>query len=133
MIWFHLLQVGTDAAVHGFRVMLRIEEIWPLLARAQAFPNWFTKLKLCLRLACLFMLPPCTSCCHFLSCLSLHPRKDNVTHEVSKRWKVDYNVHILRKSEYKGGRVNLEEMKLRLPFNACTFPGFFFVAPQPEC
>ena len=34
--------------MEGYRVVLRIEEIWPLLARAQSFPNWFTKLLLVL-------------------------------------------------------------------------------------
>ena len=40
------LQVQPADQIEGFTVLVRIEELWPLLARAQAFPNWFTKLHL---------------------------------------------------------------------------------------
>ena len=39
-------EVDKDYAIEGYTLMLRLEEIWPLLAREQAFPNWFTKLHL---------------------------------------------------------------------------------------
>ena len=39
--------MAEELAVEGFTLLFRLEEIWPLLARGQAFPNWFTKLHLC--------------------------------------------------------------------------------------
>ena len=56
------------------------------------------------------------------------PRKDNVTHDISQRWQIGYDRHLIRYCDYKGGKIDLSSVPLRLPFDACTFPGFFFVA-----
>ena len=58
----------------------------------------------------------------------LYVRKDTVVHELSSRWKINYNVHIVRKSDYKGAVVADHDKKLQLPFNGCTMPGFFLIA-----
>lgn len=55
-------------------------------------------------------------------------RRDNVTHEVSQRWRINYDLHIIRSGDYKGSKLDTSQVKLRLPFNACTFPGFWFCA-----
>ena len=36
----------AEAYTHGYRHLMRVEEIWPLLARAQPYANWYCKLSL---------------------------------------------------------------------------------------
>ena len=43
-------QVDHDFNICGYRLLLRMDEVWPLLARSQTYPNWYTKLTLCLHL-----------------------------------------------------------------------------------
>ena len=51
-----------------------------------------------------------------------------MTHEVSKRWRINYEIHLIRNADYKGGKIDMSKMPVKLPFNGCTFPGFIFVA-----
>ena len=51
-----------------------------------------------------------------------------MTHDVSQRWRISYDLHIIRSAEYKGSKLDTSQVKIRLPFNACTFPGFWFCA-----
>ena len=40
---FRAVQVETQS-VHGYSLLFRVGELWPLLQRRQAFHNWYTKL-----------------------------------------------------------------------------------------
>ena len=55
-----------------------------------------------------------------------------MTKSVSERWRINYEVHLIRNADYKGGKVDMSKMPVKLPFDACSFPGFFFVVSWHE-
>lgn len=44
---FRLAEVDETTWTEGYGCLWRTEEVWPLLARNQSYPNWYTKLCLC--------------------------------------------------------------------------------------
>ena len=53
-----------------------------------------------------------------------------MTHDVSQRWRINYEIHLLRNADYKGAKVDMAKVPVLLPFNGCTFPGFVFVVAR---
>ena len=41
-----LLQIADGHAIFGYKILCRVDEIWPALGRAQQFHNFYTKLRL---------------------------------------------------------------------------------------
>ncbi|OLQ00711.1 hypothetical protein AK812_SmicGene16606 [Symbiodinium microadriaticum] len=88
-----LHKVPEKARLQGYRYLLRAEEIWGMAKRAQHFTNWCTKLQ------------------------------DGLGLDVAEAWKVDVDVHMVRKASYKGrlkisrGYVTLESWRSFLDFS----------------
>ena len=112
---------GQDA--DGYQLLFRVNELWPLLSRQQAFFNWFTKLNFGR------MLKQQCAVKHAMMRLSTTPhlgRKDNVTAALANEWRIDVYRHVLRKVGYKGSQVQLDPDRIQVSFDALTLPAVFF-------
>ena len=88
-----------------------------MLSRASAFHNVHSKL----RLICnAFLVSVCLLhvSCHVLL------RHTTVAGAVAEKWFVKVDVHIIRRTDYKGSR---EKHSLKLPFDGCTMPALIFL------
>lgn len=46
-----------------------------------------------------------------------------MTHDVSQRWRISYDLHIIRSAEYKGSKLDTSQVKIRLPLTLAPFLG----------
>ena len=114
-------EVSEENQLQGYRYLLRAEEIWSMTKRAQHFTNWCTKLPL-----------DCTVQPQNLSRFNFMPsihsaRQDGLGLDVAEAWKVDVNVHIIRKASYKGSGARVDATRLKIPFDGLTLPGTLFL------
>lgn len=55
-------------------------------------------------------------------------RQEGLAMDIAEAWKLDFiNVHCIRKATYRGQNSNKNPDRIRLPFDALTFPGAIFL------
>ncbi|CAE7198608.1 unnamed protein product [Symbiodinium sp. CCMP2592] len=85
-------KVSAENHLQGYRYLFRAEELWAMTKRSQHFTNWCTKVQ------------------------------DGLGLDIAEAWRVDPNVHLIRKASYKGclkisrGCVSLETWRNFLDF-----------------
>ena len=123
---FRTCKVEEQNAVLGYRTILRVDEVWPILNRGQAFHNWHTKMPLAALKTIMFLFSSCLACC----CARADTTRSSlVAGSVADSWFVDCSKHIVRRADYKG---NKEKHILCLAFDGLTLPGVLFVAARPR-
>ena len=58
-----------------------------------------------------------------------YPRQDGLGMDVAEAWKVDVDVHMIRKSSYRGRGPKVSPDRMKISFDGLTFPGALFTVP----
>ena len=127
-----LSQVAEEHALLGYRLILRVDEVWPMLHRAQQFYNFHTKMPTAALVWSVLSRKRLTRCT--LTANIALPRSNLVAGDIAGTWFVDVQKHIIRRADYKGSK---ERHALCLAFDGLTLPGVVFIASrlhiEPVC
>lgn len=57
-------------------------------------------------------------------------RQDGLGLDVAEAWKVDVDVHMVRKASYKGSGAKVDASRIKIPFDGLTLPGALFTVSR---